>query len=348
MGYQKNKHDEVDATTRRIYRFMQKSEFNSDQPIIAVVHDGLFHSDEVMACALLKLAAGNSHVAIIRSRLPRDHERADYVLDVGGKYDAIKWFDHHQPESTGKRADGTGYSCFGLLWKSIGVTMVRELLVPYKLEDAMIQEVHEEMENFVKGIDLHDQAQLNVMARWSVDKKVHAEVATLQSVISGMNNIPFIDDSNSSNNNQQFYKALEFATDFFERLVYRKASRVMARKYVTSRIKKDSPILFLDEYCDWYDAISEAPHIQYVIYPSSNGKAYAVQAVKLGVGANSVRNLKIPFPADWAGKTDAELAKASGIQGALFCHRDRFIASASTLEGAVALAEKSIKLQTKS
>ena len=29
------------------------------------------------------------------------------------------------------------------------------------------------------------------MARWSIDKKVHVEVATLQTIISGMNSVPF-------------------------------------------------------------------------------------------------------------------------------------------------------------
>ena len=75
----------------------------------------------------------------------------------------------------------------------------------------MIAEVAQDMENFVKGIDLHDQAQLNVNARWSVNKAVYAEVMTLQSMISGLNTVPFIEKSDTITNNQQFYKALAFA-----------------------------------------------------------------------------------------------------------------------------------------
>lgn len=321
---------------------------NNEQPIIAVTHDGIFHSDEVMACALLRLAAGSSHVAIIRSRLPRDMERADYVLDEGGRYDGIKYFDHHQIESTGTRPDGTGYSCFGLLWKALGITMLRELLLPYKLDDAMIVEIAGDMENFVKGIDLHDQAQLNVNARWSLNKSVYAEIATLQTIISGMNPIPFIDKNDVATNNNQFYKALELAVVFLERLVYRKASSVIAFKYVTTRIKQDNCLLYLEEYCDWYEAVAKAPHILYVIYPSSNGKAFVVQAVKAFNGANKLENLKLPFPAKWAGLSDNGLSKVCGIEDTLFCHRDRFIASAATLKAAYALAEKSIQLQHES
>jgi uncharacterized UPF0160 family protein len=317
---------------------------NNDQPIIACVHDGLCHSDEVLACALLRLAAGSSHVSIIRSRLPKDWERADYVIDVGGKFDGIKYFDHHQPNFTEKRSDGTGYAAFGLLWRSIGITMLRQLLLPHQLTDAMIVEVAEDMENFVKGIDLHDQSQLNVNARWSHNKSVYAEVATLQAIISGMNPVPFIDKSDIVTMNTQFYKALDFSVTFLERLVYRKASRVMAQRYVNSRINLEDSVLYLEEYCDWYDVVSKVPHINFVIYPSSNGKAYAVQAVKANSGANSVSNLRVPLPIEWAGLTDSQLAAVSGIEGVLFCHRDRFMASVYTLEGAYALAAKATEL----
>jgi uncharacterized UPF0160 family protein len=275
--------------------------------------------------------------------LEKDWERADFVIDVGAKYDGIKWFDHHQPESTGRLDNGTGYSAFGLLWKKMGISMVREVLTSYNLDDLMLTEIAEDMESFVMGIDLHDQAQLNINSRWSINKQVHVEVASLQSIISGMNSVPFIEKSDTFVNNQQFYKALELATNFLERLVYRKASRVMANKYVASRIKQDANILYLEEYCEWYDAVSNAPHIQYVVYPSSNGKAYTVQAVKAATGANTVNNLRTPFPATWAGLSNTELAKVSNVPNALFCHRDRFIASASTLEGALRLADESIK-----
>ena len=318
---------------------------NNEQPIIACTHCGLFHADEIMACALLRLAAGSSHVAIIRSRLAKDWERADYVLDVGGKYDGVKFFDHHQAGFNEKREDGTGYSTFGLLWKAIGVTMLRELLLPYKLEDLMIAEVAEDMENFVKGIDLHDQSQLNVNARWSLNKAIYAEILTLQAMISSLNPVPFIDKSDTITSNQQFYLALDFAVLLLRRLVFRKASRVIAKKYVATRIKPDQHILYLEEYCDWYDVVSSQKHILYVIYPSSNGKAFVVQAVKANSGSSNVNNLKLPFPAQWGGLSDEALAKVCNIPEALFCHRDRFIASASTLVGAYSIAQNSINLQ---
>ena len=119
----------------------------------------------------------------------------------------------------------------------------------------------------------------------------------------------------------------------------------MGYKYAETRIKPDSPILYLEEYCEWYDVVSQHKHIVYVIYPSSNGKAFAIQAVKSNSGASTLNNLKLPFPAQWGGLSGEALAGVSGIPGALFCHRDRFIATASTQLGAWQLANKSITLQ---
>ena len=72
--------------------------FDQNKTIIVCTHSDIFHSDEVLACALLRLAAGDQHVTVMRSRWPKDWERADIVVDVGSKYDGVKFFDHHQLE----------------------------------------------------------------------------------------------------------------------------------------------------------------------------------------------------------------------------------------------------------
>jgi uncharacterized UPF0160 family protein len=157
-----------------------------------------------------------------------------------------------------------------------------------------------------------------------------------------MNAVPFIEQPNIIVNNQQFYKALDIAVVFLQRLVYKKASKILANKYVANQICGSGPILELEKYCDWYDAVAAFPHILYVIHPSGNGKAYAVHAVKNSGGVNN-NILKIPFPASWGGRVDSDLAAISGVADAIFCHRDRFTASAFSLEGARKLALKSIE-----
>ena len=49
-----------------------------------------------------------------------------------------------------------------------------------------------------------------------------------------------------------------------------------------------------------------------------------------------------PFPKEWAGLSDEELQKVSGVNDAVFCHRGVFLCVAKSLEGAIELAKKSI------
>jgi len=64
-------------------------------------HDGVFHSDEVMAIALLKAYHHSDPIAIYRSR--KLIEDVNYTVDVGGEYNPSKGqFDHHQSDYIGE------------------------------------------------------------------------------------------------------------------------------------------------------------------------------------------------------------------------------------------------------
>jgi uncharacterized UPF0160 family protein len=43
-----------------------------------------------------------------------------------------------------------------------------------------------------------------------------------------------------------------------------------------------------------------------------------------------------PLPEEWAGIRDEELRKVSGVNGAIFCHKGRFISIWETKEAALA------------
>ena len=50
-------------------------------------HDGSFHCDEALGCAMLKHTAAFGSAAVVRSRKPEVLAACDLVLDVGGVYD---------------------------------------------------------------------------------------------------------------------------------------------------------------------------------------------------------------------------------------------------------------------
>ncbi len=316
-----------------------------NQVIIAVTHDGIFHSDELLSIALLKIAAHPSQVAVIRSRQPKDWERADYVIDVGGKNDGVKWFDHHMPQGAGVRENGIPFSSFGLLWNHLGTTAVRELLkqklADHQITDKEVTEVLEDLNPFVCSVDAHDQALLTTASRFIKDRSVLVETLTFQQVISSFNLVPLLENGDESAINKQFHEALSFCETFLKRYIYRKASRVLSESFI-SKYDDGTDILVLPTYCDWNSPVSKRDHIKFIVYPSVNGKSYTVQAAKKGGGPGNSGNLRMMFPQSWAGLNEGELQKVSGVQTALFCHRDRFIAAASTLQGAITLAKKTI------
>ena len=87
-----------------------------------ITHNGVFHMDDVMCSVFLKRI--NPFIEIIRTNdvTPYINKEDCLIYDIGmGK------FDHHQPlEEKVKRNDGTPYCAFGLLWKELGATYLRE------------------------------------------------------------------------------------------------------------------------------------------------------------------------------------------------------------------------------
>lgn len=60
-------------------------------------HDGVFHCDEVLACAMLtRYTDTYKDAEIVRSRDEKILDQCDVVVDVSGKHQPPKYFDHHQ------------------------------------------------------------------------------------------------------------------------------------------------------------------------------------------------------------------------------------------------------------
>ena len=45
--------------------------------------------------------------------------------------------------------------------------------------------------------------------------------------------------------------------------------------------------------------------------------------------------VRVALPAEWAGRLEEDLRKISGIPGAVFCHKERFISVWETKEDAI-------------
>ncbi|OEH76981.1 melanocyte proliferating gene protein [Cyclospora cayetanensis] len=178
------RHEEAPSSTPLLLQQQQTSLetfWQHEGPTIGT-HDGRFHLDEILACAMLLSLPEFSNAKILRTRDPALHEKCEILVDVGGVHDAeTKRFDHHQrgftttfdfakyeaapPESLLEpcqlenpprlREAVTKLSSAGLVYVHFGIRLLRER---FGIEDegslrAMMLEVYTQ---FVEAVDAHD------------------------------------------------------------------------------------------------------------------------------------------------------------------------------------------------
>jgi uncharacterized UPF0160 family protein len=75
---------------------------------LITTHNKSFHADEVIAVALLKVFTNENIIVNRVDHNTSDFSNCDMVIDIGKKFDGIKFFDHHQYKG--------GKSSAGLIW----------------------------------------------------------------------------------------------------------------------------------------------------------------------------------------------------------------------------------------
>ena len=126
----------------------------------AATHDHMFHADDVLAGALLRLVF--PEVAFVRTRDPLRWLKAEAVFDVGGRYGVgLKEgevgphvYDHHQRGGP-TREDGKPFASFGLLWREVGAK-VCDLLLPGATAEIRKKTCDTFEAEFVRSVDDHD------------------------------------------------------------------------------------------------------------------------------------------------------------------------------------------------
>ncbi len=283
-------------------------------------HDGSFHADEVTACALLLLFNLIDRDKIVRTRDEARLARCEYVCDVGGVYDpARKRFDHHQVSYQGDLS-------------SAGMILL------YLKESGKIDAPTYDFFNrsLIQGVDAHDTGRASTPVG----------TATFSIVIS--NYVPLTYDASDEQQNQAFSQALDFVSGHLKRLLDRYQYILACKELVAESMKSDLPYLLFEKPIAWLESFFELggdQHpAQFVIMPSSSG--WKLRAIP----PNSEERMKLrfPLPEAWAGLRDGELERVSGIEGAIFCHKGRFISIWKTKEAALKALEKTLKEKKKS
>lgn len=286
-----------------------------------ITHSGTMHADEVFATAFLELLFKN--IKLIRVAHINSQDYKDKIIyDIG-----YGEFDHHD-ENAKVRENGIKYSSFGLLWKKFG----KEYLKKEKIENR--EEVFDKFDKeLVEGIDAIDNGMFpEIIAPY--------KVKTLSDVIKLFNPSIFTEEDE----NTGFLKAVSFAKTIFEETLYNVVGKIKAKKIVTELINQneDKFYLELDQYMPYEEAIltnEQANNIFFVLYPSNRG-GYAIKTIPKSLEDKTDRLL---LPEKWAGLSSEELQEVTGVKGAIFCHSNRFIATAKTKEEAIKLLIQALK-----
>lgn len=275
----------------------------------AFTHSGKFHADDVFSSALLLYL--NPEIRIIRgNKVPEDFD--GIVFDIGrGRY------DHHQKDSR-IRENGIPYAAFGLLWEELGAEILGEELAQ-KFD-----------ESFVQPLDNNDNT---------------GEKNELATLIGNFN--PTWDAQGG--NDEAFFQAVSVAGMILENKFERYLGNERADKRVEEileehqkailsgeKSKEEARILILPEFVPCQKRLSETD-IAFVIFPSNRG-GYCIQPQKKEYSLN----YKCSFPVEWLGLENEELAVATGLPSAGFCHKGGFLMTTGTLEDAVKACEISL------
>ena len=286
---------------------------------IIAVHNGDFHADDICAVATLVLAFPDIEFEIKRTREMGVIDGADFVVDVGQVYDpARERFDHHQAEGAGKRENGIPLASFGLVWKKYGEKISGSEKIAEKIDQKMIA--------YIDAVD-------NGVSTFST---LFAQVFpyTIHNFFGSF--LTF--GQSSEEKNEIFIKLVNIAKDLIKREIKNEISAESLKNEIESVYKEAErkEIIILSRSGPWQEILTRFSEPKFVVYPESDNGSWRAKSVPKTIGTFESRK---QFPESWAGLSGAELAKASGVSDAIFCHRGRFLASAQTKEGAIKFAE---------
>lgn len=274
-------------------------------------HDGTFHADEVTACALLLLFDLIDFDRIVRTRDQEQLGRCEYVCDVGGVYDPKrKLFDHHQVDYQGHLS-------------SAG------MVLQHLQEMGMISaKEHDFFDHaLIIGVDAHDNG-----------RELHsAGVCTYSHIISNFTPIDY--DVDKALQDKAFFEAVNFARGHLERMWKRYQYMQSCRQIVAEAMEKGGACLMFDKSIPWLEIFfelgGENHPAKFLIMPS--GEHWKLRGIPPTL--DDKMKVRQPLPKKWAGLLEDNLKKVSGLRGAIFCHKGRFISVWETLADALKALE---------
>lgn len=268
--------------------------------IQVVTHDGIFHADELLACAALSVAYGRDNLAIIRTRDAKildlaTSEEDTWVVDVGGDFNpSMLNFDHHMRDFNVPNRHGNKLSSFGMVVEAL-------------LRRSFFSEVRQQLLDFSNKVDLMDNG------------------------IKKAEDLSFISVFNSYSDNEEFsfYAALQTAIAYLRSLINKWKEDHLTNLRLNDALGNmtEDGIIYHSSYIPVDERANAIPEAKLVVYKSKTG-TYNIQSVN--VTETKDFSVRCPAPSEWLGLRDNELIRASGGLPLTFCHAGGFLTVTST------------------
>lgn len=292
-------------------------------------HNAKFHTDDVFAVAALFLNYGEENCKVIRTRDPEEISKAYIVVDVGSVYDpARRRFDHHQKEGAGERENGIPYASFGLMWKEYGEKICGSKDVSDFIDSSLVQQI-DASDN---GKDMYVPVIKDVFPY------------TLTGVIDSYRSTW----KEEENWDGRFLEAVHFAKELLLREIKRAGDHNEGERIVIAvyQASEDKRLITIPEEFDLGRELASRVLGNYKeplfvkLCRRDHNQTWQLVTIREDKGSFVSRK---SLPESWRGKENKELEEASGVMGAVFCHRSGFMCVAKTKEAIDALGEIALK-----
>lgn len=316
-------------------------------------HNGTFHTDEALACFMLRKIPEYAKAEIVRSRDPKILEPCDIVVDVGGVYDPSKHrYDHHQNTFTETLqtlrpdlASSIKLSSAGLVYHHFGEKIL-EAVMGKSLDKTLLDKLFSYVYfHFIQEIDAVD----NGIPMYEVGEPRFSYHTDLASRVARLH--PPWNAKDTTCTMELFQAAMEMAGKEFEECVFRFRdtwwpARTLVQTAVDERFKvHPSGEIIEIQFCPWKSHVFDLEKeqgiegvIKFAIFGDHG--SWRTSTVPLTPG-NFI--LRVPLYKGWQGVRDEELQKKSGVADAIFVHANGFIGGAGSREGSLALAVKTLE-----
>lgn len=322
--------------------------FKHKTSVTLVTHSTNFHADDICATAVLKLYFKSFFpqikVIVKRSLDEKVIEEADIVYDIGKIYDPKKLrFDHHQKGGAAVRENGIQYAAFGLVWKHFGLDVCSsyfQKITGKKCTKAQAQKIFEIMEKrIVCHIDGMDNGQMTYKETFNDVIPLTMDNYFEMCKVAVSSKETDIAKTNKAFD-KEFFRLVPFMEGVLESMltyaVYKERDESQALKAYSKA--KDKRVIICDRY--YYFNFKKLPEPLVIVFPGSRG-GWNAKTVRVEDASYDAR---FYFPAEWAGLSDLDLEKVSGVKGAIFCHNAKFLIRASTKDGILEMVQKAFAI----